>query len=114
VAFSGAQDAITCCNWTQRRKRYLRELAAVYPNILKSSENGEFIDWPKNRWSRGSYSFPKPGEVTRVGPHLRAGFKGRIHFAGEHTCYAFTGYMEGALRSGLRVAEQIARRDGVI
>jgi hypothetical protein len=38
----------------------------------------------------------------------------RVHFAGEHTCYAFTGYMEAALQSGIRVAEQIARRDGVL
>ena len=45
---------------------------------------------------------------------MHQSFEGRLHFAGEHTCYAFTGYMEGALRSGLRVAEQLARRDGVI
>jgi Flavin containing amine oxidoreductase len=43
-----------------------------------------------------------------------AGFLKRIHFAGEHTCYAFTGYMEAALQSGIRVAEQIARRDGIL
>ncbi len=72
------------------------------------------MNWPKKRWTRGSYSFPKPGEVTRVGPLLQSGFKGKIHFVGEHTCYAFTGYMEGALRSGLHLAEQLARRDGVI
>jgi monoamine oxidase len=35
-----------------------------------------------------------------------------LHFAGEDTCYAFIGYMEGALQSGLRVAEKLARRDG--
>jgi hypothetical protein len=66
------------------------------------------------RWTKRSYSFPKPGEVTRAGPLLHAGFLKRIHFAGEHTCYAFTGYMEAALQSGIRVAEQIARRDEVL
>lgn len=39
---------------------------------------------------------------------------GRLHFFGEHTCYAFTGYTEGELRSGMGVTEQIASRDKVI
>jgi monoamine oxidase len=82
--------------------------------VTTGARNGEFFDWCKCKWTRGSYSFPKPGEVTRVGPALRAGFKDHLHFAGEHTCYAFTGYMEAALQSGLRVAETLARRDGVI
>ena len=29
---------------------------------------------------------------------------GHLHFAGEHTCYAFVGYMEGALNSGASLA----------
>jgi monoamine oxidase len=114
VAFSGANDAAECRSWHARKSMYLRTLATVYPNISESCQKGLFMDWPGKKWTLGSYSFPKPGEVTRVGPLLRSGFKGRVHFAGEHTCYAFVGYMEGALRSGLRVAEQIARRDRVI
>lgn len=114
VAFSGAKDADTCAQWVDRKRRYLNKLAPIYPKLKAGSRNGVFMNWPKRKWTRGSYSFPKPGEVTRVGPLLRSGFKGKLHFAGEHTCYAFTGYMEAALQSGLRVAEQIARRDGVI
>jgi monoamine oxidase len=114
VAFSGATDAATCSRWKNRAKRYLMELTPLYPGLRKASRNGVFMNWPNKKWARGSYSFPEPGEVTRVGPILRSGFKRRVHFAGEHTCYAFTGYMEGALQSGLRIAEQLARRDGVI
>ena len=114
VAFSGATDAVTCSGWRNRAKKYLTELTPIYPKLKKTSRNGVFMNWPSKRWTRGSYSFPEPGEVTRVGPLLRSGFKQRVHFAGEHTCYAFTGYMEGALQSGLRVAEQLARRDRVI
>jgi monoamine oxidase len=36
-----------------------------------------------------------------------------MHFAGEHTCYKFVGYMEGALSSGVSVARRIALRDGL-
>jgi monoamine oxidase len=112
VAFSGADDALICRKWS--KKRYLRELGMVYPHLVRTCGKNELVDWPGNKWTKGSYSFPKPGEVTRAGPLLHAGFLKRIHFAGEHTCYAFTGYMEAALQSGIRVAEQIARRDGVL
>ena len=71
------------------------------------------MDWPSDPWVLASYSFPAPGQVTTMGPILREGL-GRLHFAGEHTCYAFTGYMEGALNSGAAVAKKLAIRDGLI
>ena len=114
VAFSGAKNALVCRRLKDRKKEYLDKLSPIYPRIRTGSRNGLFMDWPGNKWTRGSYSFPKPGEVTRVGPLLRLGIQDTLHFAGEHTCYAFTGYMEAALQSGLRVAEHLARRDGVI
>lgn len=112
VFFSGSNDAMTIRHWS--KKRYLKELAVVYPGLSKNCGRGLPMDWPGNEWTKGSYSFPKPGEVIRVGPVLRSGYLGRVHFAGEHTCYAFTGYMEAALQSGIRVAKQIAKRDGVL
>jgi monoamine oxidase len=48
----------------------------------------------------------------RWGPKFSEGYKNKIHFAGEHTCYAFTGYMEGALQSGYRLARNLVLRDG--
>jgi monoamine oxidase len=47
--------------------------------------------------------------VTRVGPQLQQPLADRVWLAGEHTCYAFVGYMEGALQSGARAAVRIAR-----
>jgi monoamine oxidase len=114
VAFSGAASALTCSRWKNRKKKYLDRLSPIYARIKRGCDGSKFENWPKFKWTRGSYSFPLRGEVMRVGQLMRDGFKGRLHFAGEHTCYAFTGYMEGALRSGLRVAEQIARRDRMI
>jgi len=115
VSFSGANDAVTLRRWgSERRQKVLKKLSAIYPRAADRARNGKFMDWLQDPWTRGSYSFPRRGEVCRVGPLMHLPFKQRLHFAGEHTCYAFTGYMEGALRSGLRVAEQIARRDGVI
>jgi monoamine oxidase len=76
--------------------------------------SSKFMDWIGDKWTKGSYSFPAPGEVTTTAPLLRRPFARRLHFSGEHTCNAFVGYMEGALQSGLRVAESLAKRDKVI
>jgi monoamine oxidase len=34
---------------------------------------------------------------------------GRIHWAGTETATVWTGYMDGAVRSGQRVAKEVAR-----
>ena len=68
------------------------------------------MDWPSDPWVKASYSFPAPGEVTTLGPLLQQAAGGRIHLAGEHTCYAFVGYMEGALQSGARLARKLMMR----
>ena len=115
VAFSGGPAADVCREWTaaQRDRNYLAELNKVYRGITASFIRARFMDWPSDPWSKGSYSFPAPGQVTSQGPTLREGL-GRLHFAGEYTCYAFMGYMEGALNSGAAAARRIAARDGVL
>lgn len=115
VAFSGAEDAEECRSWGSRERddRYLSALSRIFPNVRASFIKARFMDWPGDAWSKASYSFPAPGQVTTVGPALREGIVGRLHFAGEHTCYGFVGYMEGALWSGVRVARALAARDGI-
>jgi len=49
-----------------------------------------------------------------AGPLLTKGVRGRLHFAGEHCCFAFLGWMEGALASGVRLARKFAERDGLV
>ena len=71
------------------------------------------MTWPKEEWTKAGYSFPAPGQVTSIGPTYYKGL-GRLHFAGEHTCYKFVGYMEGALNSGVMVARRLAARDGLL
>lgn len=95
-----------------------REFGALmekfFPGYAKNLEKTFYMDWPKEQWAGASYSFPAPGQVTTVGPMMaRPHMDGRLHLAGEHTCYKFVGYMEGALQSGIRVAKAIAKRDGV-
>jgi len=109
VAFSGGPAADACRGWTaaERTERYLTALAPIYRGLRGSFERARFMDWPSDPWVKGSYSFPAPGEVTTLGPQLQQPLANRVFLAGEHTCYAFVGYMEGALQSGARAASRI-------
>jgi monoamine oxidase len=114
TAFSVADAADQCRSWKpdNREKRFLAALEPIYPGIGKHFTKGTFMDWCGDPWTRASYSCPAPGQVTTLGPILQSCL-GHLHFAGEHTSYAFGGYMEGALRSGVDVARRLAVRDGV-
>jgi monoamine oxidase len=115
VLFAGGNAADTAREWTaeERAAKYLAALEQIYPGACKHFIRARYLDWPSDPWTKGSYSFPAPGEVTTAGPILREGLHGRLHFVGEHACYAFVGYMEGALNSGVALARRLAARDGV-
>jgi monoamine oxidase len=109
VAFSGGPAAEECRSWTaeERTTRYMAALSPVYRALPPALLRTRFMDWPGDAWTKASYSFPAPGQITSFGQMLWDGL-GPLHFAGEHCAYAFTGYMEGALHSGVSVARRIA------
>jgi monoamine oxidase len=115
LAYSGgpSADAMRAIPADQRDAAYAEELKQRYPHYTEAFVASRFMDWPAVPWTRASYSFAAPGEVTTMGPILHEGIGGRLHFAGEHSCYKFAGYMEGALTSGVTVARRLALRDGV-
>jgi monoamine oxidase len=114
TVFAGGNAADTAREWKpeERTEKYLAAIEILYPEIRAQFEKGRFMDWPGDPWTKASYSVPAPGQVTTIGPLLHQGLE-RLHFAGEHTCYSFGGYMEGALQSGVAVARRLARRDGL-
>ena len=115
VAFSGGPAAEVTRDWTpaSRIEQHVAALEKMYRGIRPAFVRARYMDWPGDAWTKGSYSFPAPGQVTQQGPTLRQGI-GRLHFAGEHSSYGFMGYMEGALESGSAAARRIAQRDGVV
>jgi monoamine oxidase len=65
------------------------------------------VTWERDPWARGAYAYFSP----RFDPALRpllARAAGRVFFAGCHTSREYQGYMNGAIESGVRVAEEIA------
>jgi monoamine oxidase len=64
-------------------------------------------DWLTEKYSRGCYAaLFGPGDWLRFGPTLTAPH-GRVHWAGTETSLEFFGLMEGAIRSGRRVATEL-------
>jgi monoamine oxidase len=91
----------------ERREQLLNELARFFGPEAKAPLEYAELDWGTEEYSRGCPfgNFP-PGVVSVCGEALRAPV-GRIHWAGTETARECMGYMEGALESGDRVAEEI-------
>jgi monoamine oxidase len=97
----------------QRDAAMKQAMEKIYPGWSENFISSRFMNWPSDPWVMAAYSFPAPGQIVSMGPVLREG-QPRLHFAGEHTCYKFVGYMEGGLTSGAEVARRLAERDGLI
>lgn len=121
VAFSGGAAADRCMSFSKdvRDTEYAKTMATFYPAWKEHFVKARLMDWPKDPWVQAAYAFPAPGQVTTHGPILARGCmdvegKARLHFAGEHACYKFVGYMEGGLNSGAATAKKLAMRDGLL
>lgn len=64
------------------------------------------MDWTPEPWTAGCVSPIQPGLLTSAGPALSEAC-GRIHWAGTETADVWNGYMDGAVRSGRRVAREL-------
>lgn len=117
VAFNGGPFAerARALSDEERKEAYLKELEVLYPGFRENLAGKTFfMNWPSEPWTKASYSFPAPGQITTQGPILHTGIRNKLHFCGEHTCYRFVGYMEGALYSGTKLAERLAIRDNLL
>jgi monoamine oxidase len=80
-------------------------VAEAFPGRVPASIDAQPVRWPLMPLSGGAYVAWAPGQLSAWYGPLREG-TGRLRFAGEHTA-ELSGYMEGAVRSGRRAAEQI-------
>lgn len=65
--------------------------------------------WTEDEWARGCYAgFFPPGVWTSAGDALKKPI-GRIHWAGTETADVWNGYIDGAIRSGERAADEVVR-----
>jgi monoamine oxidase len=82
------------------------QLDEVYPEgaLLRTGRSATKA-WAREAHTGGGYAIFRPGQMVPFWPVLREGV-GRLRFAGEHT-EVLIGYMESAVRSGHRVAQEI-------
>ena len=87
--------------------RFLDQIQPVLPG-LRGAFNGRMAlnHWAGYPWTLGSYAYYRVGQLTRFSGVEREP-SGRCHFAGEHTSITFQGYLEGAVRSGERAANEV-------
>lgn len=95
----------------------LAQLEPIYPGMTAAWNAGPQKAWVNDGnidpHLRGAYSNFLIGQYTAFGG-VQGHRAGNLHFAGEHTSVQFQGFMEGAVQSGLRVANEItgAKRVG--
>ncbi len=105
VRGAGAED-LAMLPESEIVERTLAGLEKVHPGIGGQFEGSVTKCWSRDPYARAGFSMPAPGQVQRLLPTLRESH-GRVYFAGEHTS-ATRATMEGALRSGVRAAGEVA------
>ena len=108
LAGGGASSATRDMLAAEGPSRIVRELSWLN---LKNTELMAWtsLTWEHEQWSRGGYAFFD----TQFPPSLRywlARPVDRVFFSGEHTSLRWQGYMNGAVETGLRAAEEVSAR----
>jgi monoamine oxidase len=90
----------------ERRAAALGSFANYFGAPANSPSQYFESTWPGNRWLRGGpVGIAGPGTLLAHGHALRE-VSGRIHWAGTESSTYWTGYMDGAVRSGQRAAAE--------
>jgi monoamine oxidase len=62
-------------------------------------------DWRHDPYSLETWAVFRPGQISRDERQLRTA-EGRLVFAGAHTALRWTGFIDGAIESGIRAADE--------
>ncbi len=93
-----------------RRRTVVDSLVRYFGPRAGKPEGYLELDWQQERFSGGCYgTLFGPNVWTRYGHALRSPI-GPIHWAGTETATIWAGYMDGAVRSGERVASDVLAR----
>ncbi len=108
VSYAGTRSAIEALGGTQQPQRWVAATRALRTDLDLDADPAAALlsSWDEDPWVRGSYSARSLTSPIRDDDLQRP--IGPLFFAGEHTAGAWHGLMEGALRSGMRAAEQVS------
>jgi monoamine oxidase len=93
----------------EQRSTAVEQAARLFP-MLPEPVGFHVTDWVNDPYSKGCYAaLFGPGDWLRHGPTLTEPHL-RVHWAGTETSTEFFGLLEGAIRSGRRVAAEVLAR----
>ena len=96
----------------ERRRLVLENYAKYYGDQALNATGYLERRWDDEIWTRGCpVCATPPGVLLDYGESIRAPV-GRVHWAGTETATYWNGYMDGAVRSGERVARELVPRLG--
>lgn len=105
--FAGSPGALDRLAVADGPKAWLERVRLLRPDLETTEGPAVLTTWSDDPWARGAYS--TAALATQAGDEERlAAPSGPLHFAGEYTAGPWSGLMEGALRSGIRAAREIA------
>ncbi|WP_035663217.1 flavin monoamine oxidase family protein [Halalkalibacter akibai] len=93
----------------QRKQTIIENLVHYFGEKAEDTLNIIEKDWSAEEWTRGGYGAHfSPGVLSQFGVTLSKPV-GPLHWAGTETATEWRMYMEGAVQSGERVAEEIVQ-----
>ena len=111
VAWAGGPkaDAVTdAAEWRNQALRALEQIFSLAPQSLDAALRNSYLhDWQSDPFTLGTYSYAPAGALD-CSAQMAEPVDNTLFFAGEHTdTTGHWGTVHGALRSGLRAAQQI-------
>jgi monoamine oxidase len=86
----------------------LAKVSRAVPGLAAGFDGNAWLDhWASDPWTHGSYAAFEPGQYTRYWGFVGRP-EGRVLFGGEHTALAAQGFLDGAVASGERCANEVA------
>jgi monoamine oxidase len=104
-AFAGTPEALAALQLSEGPARWSAAAAALRPDLELDLTSTLLCTWADDPWVRGAYSarsVSSPIDDAELARPL-----GNLAFAGEHTAGPEHGMMDGALRSGIRAANDL-------
>ena len=108
ASFAGTPGALERLRVWAGPATWLGAVSALRPELRLDPAEPLLTTWHDDPWAQGAYSARSRSSPLDAEELARP--VGPLAFAGEHTAGDWHGLMEGALRSGLRAAEDVLRR----
>jgi monoamine oxidase len=106
-AFAGSELALEILEVKNGPGKWVESVRQLRPDLeFGDIEKAVLSTWDDDPWIEAAYS-ARPANLSRSYDEILARPIGPLHFAGEHTSGLHSSTMDGAIRSGMRVAREI-------